>query len=148
MRKVIFFLLLAMAAQSQAQTGKDEALTALGGSGGMLLYNTYLVIGATADGYGGEVYDAATADAIIQEQIDGIVTIQQQYHDLLASKFLTDPSDVTYVKRMMATFDLISDEAKALKRYLSSDSDADAQDYEAKRVKAWEKIADLLGIEK
>ena len=51
MKKFVFALLLLIGSQLQAQTGKDEALEALGGSGGLLLYDTYLVIGEAADAF-------------------------------------------------------------------------------------------------
>src|SRR5436190_1258709 len=49
--------------------GKTEALTALGSASGLLMYNTYVGIGAIADGYSGDVYDSTTVASLMTEQI-------------------------------------------------------------------------------
>ena len=46
---------------SFSQTGKDAALETLGATGGMLLYNTYVAIGAVGDAQSGKCYEDSTA---------------------------------------------------------------------------------------
>jgi hypothetical protein len=147
MKKLFLILFAAAALQVQAQSGKTEALEALGGSCGMLLYNTYLVIGEAADAYGGDVYDAATVEEIVQEQLDGIKTIKEQYNALMGTDFLSDPEDVKFMKRTLSTFDMVAKEGKALIAFVNSGSDADAGTYDDLRKEAWAEIADLLGID-
>jgi hypothetical protein len=147
MKKLFFLLMLALSLQVHAQSGKTEALEALGGTCGMLLYNTYLVIGATADGYGGEVYNADMAKEVVKEQLSGIENIQKQYSALIATEFLSDPEDVKFMKEAMNTFDLIREEGEAFLDFVDSGSNEDAENYDASRKAAWHEIARLLGID-
>jgi hypothetical protein len=147
MKKVFLLLFLALTLQVQAQTGKDAALEVIGGTGGLLLYNTYLVIGQTHDGFGGEVYDAATATTLVEEQLSGIETVKGQYSALIRSKFLTDPNDVQFVKEMLEAFDLVHQEGSHFVRYLKEDDQGALEDYEIARQAAWAKISSLLGLE-
>jgi hypothetical protein len=116
MKKFVFALLLLIGSQLQAQTGKDEALEALGGSGGLLLYDTYLVIGEAADAFTKDTYTAEEVEKIVQEQIGGIETVQGQYDALLATKFLSDPADSKFLRELTDAFDLVVAEGKALDR--------------------------------
>ncbi len=147
MKKFIFGLMLLLAMQVHGQSGKDEALEALGGSGGLLLYDTYLVIGEAADAYVKETYTAEEVEKIVQEQIGGIETVQGQYDALLATKFLSDPADSKFLRELTDAFDLVVAEGKALLDYVQSGSDADAGIYEDNRSAAWAEISRLLGFE-
>src|SRR5688572_29154698 len=143
MKKLLLLLFAAITLQVHAQSGKTEALEALGGSCGMLLYNTYLVIGEAADAYGGDVYDAATVEEIVLEQLEGIKTIKQQYNALLATSFLSDPEHVKFMKRTLSTFDMVAKEGQALIDFVNSGNDSDAADDDELRKEAWAEIADL-----
>ncbi|MBL0017492.1 MAG: hypothetical protein IPP17_13925 [Bacteroidetes bacterium] len=147
MKKFVFALLLLIGSQLQAQTGKDEALEALGGSGGLLLYDTYLVIGEAADAFTKDTYTAEEVEKIVQEQIGGIETVQGQYDALLATKFLSDPADSKFLRELTDAFDLVVAEGKALIEYVHSGSDTDAGLYEDNRSAAWAEISRLLGFE-
>jgi hypothetical protein len=148
MKKITIFLVaLCFVLAGHAQKGKSEALSALGGSCGLLLYNTYIVVGMVADGYGNEVYTAAESNEILQEQLSGVETIKTQYNDLIKSGFLNDPNDVTFMKDILAAFDLVEKEARSLGRYIDSGSQEDAQSYEVERKAAWAEISQLLGME-
>lgn len=149
MKKLFFLVLLAFAVQAQAQstTGKNEALEALGGSGGLLLYDTYLVIGEAADAYSREAYTAAEVEEIVNEQIGGIATVQKQYDALLATKFLSDPNDQKFLRQLIDAFDLVVAEGNALIDYVNSGTDIDANTYDENRKAAWAEISSLLGMD-
>lgn len=138
---------LQVQAQAQSNSGKTEALEALGGTGGLLLYNTYLVIGEAADAYSRDAYTPTEVERIVQEQIGGIGTVQEQYSALLATKFLTDPSDRGFLEDLSDAFDLVLDEGKALIDYVNSGTEDDAAEFEARRVVAWKEISTLLGFD-
>ena len=148
MKKLLLLLVVVLIAlQGQAQKGKDEALEALGGSCGLLLYNTFIIVGITADAYSAGTYDADKANQIIGEQLGGVETVEQQYNALVASGFLTDPSDVKFIKETVKAFDLVRAEANALLAFIQSGSDEDGAEYDSYRQKAWTEISRLLGFE-
>jgi hypothetical protein len=148
MKKLFFFLLVALSLQVHAQTsGKNEALEALGGSGGLLLYDTYLVIGEAADAYSRDAYTASEVEEIVKEQIGGITTVQKQYEALLATKFLSDPNDQKFLRELSDAFDLVVAEGEALVDYVNSGSDTDATIYDDNRKAAWAEISSLLGMD-
>lgn len=138
-------LILVLQPAVKAQTGKDAALTALGGTCGALMYNTYLAIGATADGYNAEAYDVETVRALMEEQIGTIATLKDQFKSLINSGFLTNPSDKEYMQEITSTMSLLSTQATALRDYVDGNGTADA--FETARQNSWAKIAELLGLE-
>ncbi|MCG3165172.1 MAG: hypothetical protein POELPBGB_00934 [Bacteroidia bacterium] len=129
-----------------AQTGKDAALETLGSSSGLLLYNTYLAIGAVSDAYVGECYKAELTIQLAQEQINTADLLIEQYKMLSASGFLTDPSDISFVEEITATFGHLKNQAVNLKAFAETGSATSQNDYEYNRGKAWEKISKLLGL--
>ncbi len=144
---LIFLLVVSFAYLGHAQKGKNEALEALGGSCGLLLYNSFLIVGMAADGYTSESYTSEKAAQLVGEQLGGIETIETQYNALLKSGFLTDPSDISYFKEIVDAFDLVRKEGEALVEYIKSGSDGDAAKYARFREAAWEEISRLLGME-
>lgn len=146
-RASIILLLVLVALGGQAQKGKDQALEALGGSCGLLLYNTYLVVGMTADGFSAKMYDAAEANQILDEQAGGIEAIHEQYDALLDSGFLASESDQQFIKETLAAFDIVSHEIEALQKYFVSENVDDATEYDNYRKSAWTEISRLLDIE-
>lgn len=147
MKKLLLLFFVVFSLQAHAQSGKTEALEALGGSGGLLLYNTYLVIGEAADAFSKETYNATEVGKIVNEQIGGIETVQKQYEALLATKFLTDPKDREFLVELNAAFDLVLNVGRALIAYVDSESVTDAGTYEENRKAAWAEISRLLGFE-
>lgn len=127
--------------------GKDVALETLGATSGLMLYNTYITIGAMADGHSNDVYDTDFVVSMMDEQMASLNSLDTSYSELLASGFLTDPSDVEYVKDMRVAIGYLHNEAYYLKAYVRSNSESDLDNYKSYRNKAWSKIAELLGIE-
>ena len=144
---ILLFLAVAAPITTQAQTGKNEALTAMGGSCGMLLYNTYLAIGATADAYGYEAYEAQFVADLMTEQINTIATVKSQYSGLIKSGFLTDPNDKEYMGQAIKCLDLLSKQAQALSDYVLGGANASTDAFDAAREASWAKVAEMLGIE-
>jgi hypothetical protein len=147
MKKVLVLLMMvSLAMGAQAQKGKDQALEALGGSCGLLLYNTYMIVGMTADAFAEGVYDVDKSTQILDEQSAGIGAVKEQYNALLSSGFLTAESDQQFIKETLDAFDLVVLEIESLEKYLSTSSPKDADEYEANRQEAWAEIARLLDI--
>ena len=149
MKKIYIFLFIVLAAiAGHAQsTGKTEALTAMGGACGLLLYNTHMVLGMDADAFAEEVYNADKAIEIVAEQLGGVETILKQYDDLIHSGFLTDKEDIKFMKELVAAFGLVQDEGLALQQYIEDGTNGSAAKYDANRQTAWKEIQRLLGME-
>jgi hypothetical protein len=130
-----------------AQTGKPVALETIGASASLLLYNTYVAIGAVSDAYAGECYKADIVAQLAEEQINSSETLIQQYNTLIESGFLVDPLDKQYLEEIVITFGYLKNEAIYLKALSESGSASDIEKYESNRAKAWEEISRLLGFE-
>ena len=131
---------------SKAQTGKSDALETLGSITGMLMYNTYVGIGSIGDGYEEGVYDAKYVGDVMDEQVSGIKAVNAQLLVLLNSGFLDDEADLSFMRDVRTTFDLLINEAEKLKEYAASTDQGDADKFQSYRKQAWSKISDLLGL--
>jgi len=124
--------------------GKDKALVTIGAVSGVALYNTYIAIGAVGDAYSGEVYKSDYVVELMDEQVNSLSEVQKSYNELLKSKFLEDPADIDYIKKIVKTFGYLEDEARGLKQ-IANGGDTDL--YDKSRTKSWDSISDLLGLE-
>lgn len=130
-----------------ARTPKETAaLETMGATSGLLVYQTYLVIGSVADGYGASGYTKETVVTLMDEQVASCNNIIGTFDKLLLSGFLTDPTDEKYVRDIITTMKLLVDEAKLLKIYVETPNDANLATYDATRIKAWNMITALLSI--
>lgn len=148
--KIIYTIILSsvlMLNAASAQTDKDVALETLGSSSGLLLYNTYLAIGAVSDAYAGDCYKADLVTQLAQEQVNSSDLLINQYNALLGSGFLSDATDKTFVTDMVVTFGYLKNQAQYLKAYAESGSASDSEKYEYNRNEAWTRISKLLGLE-
>ena len=124
--------------------GKDTALETLGMLSGMALYNTYMTIGGIADAETEEIYSKDEVIGFMDEQVSMIEGLETQFSDLLASGFVTDPSDIEFIKEIKVCLGYLKEEAKGLQDNMRT---GDIDRYSENREKAWDKIAELLGIE-
>lgn len=127
-----------------AGQGKDEALETIGAATGLAVYNTYIAIGAIADGYADEGYEADYVNQLMDEQINGMESMITQMHDLQTSGFITSADDDAYIEDLVAVMGYLKDEATGLKKIVDG---GDSQLYDESRDKAWDGISDLLGLE-
>jgi hypothetical protein len=150
MRPLLFIItfLLTIGHSATAQTERENAvLEALGGFSALALYNTYIVVGAVADGYVSEVYTKEMAIDLIAEQISSLDLLSEHCTKLLTGTVLQNASDKEYVTGIRESLKLLKSEATALKNYINSGSESDQNAYNENRNAAWTKIAKLLGIE-
>jgi len=148
MKKVCFFLLMTLtwfgSASAQTNDGKTEALESIGVLSAVTVYNTYLAIGAVADGYGA-AYDAEYAITLMEEQKNLLANTIAQLDVLLKSDYL-DASDKEFVKQISECINYLKMEAETMSKYVSSESEADLDAYNFYRDRAWAMIEDLLGL--
>ena len=145
-----FFFFSITPAKLDAQTsckGKSTALQTLGMQGGSILYTTYELIGSIHDGMTNDTWDQKTATNILDEQVDMMKKMQNQYQELIDSEFLSDPDDSAFVVKMKKTTQLVQKEAEDLKMTITDKSDTNEAAYQDARKAAWKEIAALLGIE-
>lgn len=152
MKNILTFCILSlfMFGFVNAQTSnvkEDAALHTLGATSGLLVYQTYMVIGAVADGHNAEAYTKETVNTLMDEQIASCTNINDSYQKLLASGFLTSKGDQDYVRELMATISVLKEEATALKAYVNNSTDANVQTYQKARTQAWDLISKLLGFD-
>ncbi|MBI3510917.1 MAG: hypothetical protein HY064_09635 [Bacteroidetes bacterium] len=142
----ILFAAFSISSGAQTSTGKTAALQTIGMQGGLVLYQTYQLIGAMNDGYINKAWEAKTVTDIMDEQVTMLDNMTAQYNTLLASKFLTDPSDTATVHEMMRGIQYLKDEAKGLHDMVTDNSDDAKKEYNTARDESWKIIADVLGL--
>jgi hypothetical protein len=148
MKTITLAFLCLFTSATFAQTDRENVvLEALGGFSALALYNTYIVIGAVADGYAYEVYDKEMATNLVAEQIPSVQLLIDHCDKLLAGTNLQNAPDKEYVSGIRTALYLLKDEAAALKSYIETGKEDDQKAYSDKRNSAWNKISALLGIE-
>lgn len=145
--KVKFFTLAAAILISSAALASDLQLETIGASGGSNLYLTYLSIGVIADAHTKEVYDKEQTISFVNS-ITAQAKVQKDYLEKLAKSKEVTPSDAVFLKKMIDCYVLLMDEGKFLVEYVNTGNEASLTAYDAKRVKAWALISDLLGFAK
>jgi hypothetical protein len=126
--------------------GKGRALETIGMQGGLVLYNTFEVIGSLNDGYMKDAWKKETVLAMLDEQISMMGNIAAQYDTLGDSKFLSDPSDLESVKTLKKGALLLKKEAQALEDNINNPGDENSEAYQDARKEAWKLIEDILGL--
>jgi hypothetical protein len=137
----------AMQIAAQDPDAESIMLETFGAVSGVLIYNSYIVIGAVADGFEYEVYDSAQVKVYMDEQVGAMENMARQYQMLYDSGYLADEADQEFVNELVTTCNLLKDEASALNLYVLSPTDENAQVFQDNRTNAWNKIAYLLGID-
>lgn len=135
-----------MQVKAQSSESKTVALETLGVLSAVTVYNTYLAIGAVADGYG-TTYEAEYAISLMSEQSAFLLNTQEQLDALAATDFL-DENDKSFVKQTSECVNYLRNEAEAMAKYAKTESQADLDSYNFYRDRAWKLIEDLLGLNK
>lgn len=151
MKKLFTICLLACLAFTNnlnAQTsskGKTEALETLGAVSAMMMYNTYITVGAISDGYD-KMYTKEKATTLLTEQVNGMDVIKNSLTKLLNSGFLESEDDKAYVRKAISCTEYLKKEAKGMINYMESNKKSDIEAYDDARNNAWKLIADMLGL--
>ena len=151
MRFIIFFLVCCLLSKSVVagndnDYGKTAVLEFMGGSTAIVMYNTYLCIGLTADLYSGGVYDAEFTQVILNEQLQSITAVQGQLKKVQDSGYFITVGDKNYMSAFGGVLTKLSNQATALYDYTLSGESADWEHYDSIRADLWEEISSLLGI--
>jgi hypothetical protein len=145
---LVFVFLFTFSQSATAQTDRENVvLEALGGFSALALYNSYIVVGAVADGFVSDVYTKEMAISLITEQISSLELLIEHCNKLLTGGVLQNASDKEYVSGIREALKLLKAEASALKGFVESGNETDQKAYDENRNAAWSKIAKLLGLE-
>ena len=146
MKKLLLALAFLPIAFSYGQCS-DKVMESYGGTCSISLYNTYIALGAIADGYTDSVYDADRVVGLMEEQITMYDVIVEQLKAAKndASANLSE-GDKTYLTDVINCWDHLKSEAQGLKN-LALNKDVDMDLYNIGRNAAWVIIAELMGFE-
>ena len=150
MRKLFFtFSILLMSVSSIKAQCSSEVLTSFGGLSTIAIYNTYLSIGAVADGYSSGQYDAEYVQTLMNEQISMADTIIGMFDNALADNSAAsfDENDRYFVGELKVVFGFLKEEAAGLRDYTINEDEVSHAKFSDNRNNAWDKISELLGFE-
>lgn len=148
MKKITLIALLVAGSFSNAfGQCSSEVREAFGGTSSLALYNTYITIGAVADGFVSDSYDSERVQSLMDEQ----TAMMGVLIDLLdkaakdASESLT-AEDKIYLDEMIKCLGYLKEEAQGLHDIAVDGSDDANYRYTTNRDLAWEYIEELLGL--
>jgi hypothetical protein len=139
---VLFFLFLT----SGKTQCKKEVLTVIGESSFVAIYNSYCVIGLTADAVFNNVYVDTFARDIANEQIRYIQVLKEEIR-LSAEADAYDIDWELYMYDAIACFEKISEAAEALVLYIANKNTSNYDFFQVKREAAWDSIDQLFFAE-
>lgn len=117
---------------------------AVGGLGAGYLYQTYLVIGTTADLLGSEAIESADAIALMQTTLG----MSRNVDEILSGvhRLPIGPNDAATVSNMVRINRLLAEQAESLQAFAKSGAREDAMQFEARRKETWQHLSRLLNV--
>jgi hypothetical protein len=138
--------MLILASAPLGRAADDTAiLNTLGYTTGQSLLLSHMAIGTLADAFVAKTYKSGEATNFVSTYINITQGMKDQMGKLLDADVLTK-NDTQFVRSTVEVLDLVLDEAKALKAFVKSGDDSDAQAYDKARKKALKEIKSLLGM--
>lgn len=120
-------------------------LNTLGYTTGQSVLLTHMAVGTLADAFVAKTYKSGEATTFVTTYINITQGMKEQMNKLLKADTLSE-NDNQFVENTVEVLDLVLQEARALKDFVSSGDDADAQAYDKARKKALREIKTLLGM--
>ncbi len=146
--KLLFSLLTAciLAGAPLCRAAEDTVLlNTLGYTTGQSVLLTHMAVGTLADAFVAKTYKSGEATTFVTTYINITSGMKGQMKKLLDADTLSK-NDNQFVRSTIDVLDLVLDEANALKEFVSSGDDSDAQAYDKARKKALREIKSLLGM--
>lgn len=135
-----------MFASASVYAAEDTAiLNTLGYTTGQSVLLTHMAVGTLADAFVAKTYKSGEATNFVATYINITQGMKDQMGKLLDADVLTK-NDTQFVRNTVEVLDLVLDEARALKAFVKSGDDSDAQSYDKARKKALREIKSLLGM--
>ena len=146
--KLLFTILTAciLAGAPLCRAADDTALlNTLGYTTGQSVLLTHMAVGTLADAFVAKTYKSGEATTFVTTYINITTGMKGQMNKLLDADTLSK-EDAKFVRNTVEVLDLVLAESRALKEFVSSGDDADAQAYDKARKKALKEIKTLLGM--
>jgi hypothetical protein len=120
-------------------------LNTLGYTTGQSVLLTHMAVGTLADAFVAKTYKSGEATTFVTTYINITNGMKEQMNKLLDADTLSK-EDNKFVRNTVEVLDSVLQEARALKAFVGSGDDADAQAYDKARKKALREIKALLGM--
>ncbi len=120
-------------------------LNTLGYTTGQSVLLTHMAVGTLADAFVAKTYKSGEATNFVTTYINITTGMKGQMNKLLDADTLSK-NDEQFIRNTIDVLDLVLEEARALKSFVSSGDDADAGAYDKARKKALKDIKALLGM--
>ena len=147
--KLLFSLLtvLMFASAPLCRAAEDDTvlLNTLGYTTGQSVLLTHMAVGTLADAFVAKTYKSGEATNFITTYINITTGMKGQMNKLLDADTLSK-NDEQFIRNTIDVLDLVLEEARALKAFVTSGDDADAGAYDKARKKALRDIKALLGM--
>jgi hypothetical protein len=147
--KLIYSLLtvLIFASAPLCRAAEDDTvlLNTLGYTTGQSVLLTHMAVGTLADAFVAKTYKSGEATNFITTYINITTGMKGQMNKLLDADTLSK-NDAQFIQNTIEVLDLVLEEARALKAFVSSGDDSDASAYDKARKKALKDIKSLLGM--
>jgi hypothetical protein len=147
--KLLFSLLtvLMFASAPLCRAAEDDTvlLNTLGYTTGQSVLLTHMAVGTLADAFVAKTYKSGEATTFITTYINITNGMKGQMNKLLDADTLSK-NDSQFIQNTIEVLDLVLEEARALKSFVTSGDDSDAGAYDKARKKALKEIKALLGM--
>ena len=147
--KLLFSVLTAVVFASaplcRAASDDTVLLNTLGYTTGQSVLLTHMAVGTLADAFVAKTYKSGEATNFVTTYINITKGMKEQMNKLLDADTLSK-EDAQFIRNTIEVLDLVLDESRALKAFVSSGDDADATAYDKARKKALKEIKTLLGM--
>ncbi len=147
--KLLFSLLtvLMFASAPLCRAAEDDTvlLNTLGYTTGQSVLLTHMAVGTLADAFVAKTYKSGEATTFITTYINITNGMKGQMNKLLDADTLSK-NDSQFIQNTIEVLDLVLEEARALKSFVTSGDDSDAGAYDKARKKALKEIKTLLGM--
>jgi hypothetical protein len=146
--KLLFSILTALvfASAPLCRAADDTVLlNTLGYTTGQSVLLTHMAVGTLADAFVAKTYKSGEATNFVTTYINITTGMKEQMNKLLDAEVLTK-NDTQFIRNTIEVLDSVLQESRALKSFVSSGDDADAQAYDRARKKALREIKTLLGM--
>jgi hypothetical protein len=142
---VLTLVVFASAPLCQAAEDDTVLLNTLGYTTGQSVLLTHMAVGTLADAFVAKTYKSGEATNFVTTYINITQGMKEQMNKLLEADTLSK-EDSKFIDNTIEVLDLVLQEARALKAFVSSGDDADATAYDKARKKALKEIKTLLGM--
>jgi hypothetical protein len=146
--KLLFsvFTALVFASAPLCRAADDTVLlNTLGYTTGQSVLLTHMAVGTLADAFVAKTYKSGEATNFVTTYINITTGMKGQMGKLLDADTLSK-EDAKFIHNTVEVLDLVLAESRALKEFVTSGDDADAQAYDKARKKALREIKTLLGM--